>query len=99
MWERVDLGILACITVDSAKTCQGVLAVDVHGAGTANAFTARATESERGVNFVLDFDKGIQDLARREEESVNRVSLGGDNRKWKLSTQNCYPSRRRAGSR
>ena len=62
VWKRVNLGDLALVTVDAAETGERVLAVDVHGARTTDAFSAGATEGESGVNFVLDLDEGVQDL-------------------------------------
>jgi len=59
--EGVDFGYLGLVSVDAAETGEGVLAVDVHGAGTAYAFSAGAAESERGVDFVLDFDERVED--------------------------------------
>lgn len=56
--ERVDLGVV--LLVDSAKASKGVDTVNVHGARTANALTARATEGERGVDLVLDLDQSIE---------------------------------------
>ena len=38
--ERVNLGVLAGVAVNSAEACKGILSVDVHSARTANAFTA-----------------------------------------------------------
>ena len=38
--EGVNLGVLATITVNSAKASKRVLAVDVHGARAANTLTA-----------------------------------------------------------
>ena len=35
-------------------------AVDIHGAGAANAFAAGAAESQRAVDVVLDMDKRVQ---------------------------------------
>ncbi len=57
--QRVDLGVLPSVTVNSAQTSQRVLSVDVHCARAANPLSARTTESESRVNFVLDLDKSI----------------------------------------
>jgi hypothetical protein len=43
------------------------LAVDVHSAGAAYAFSTRSSEGECWVNFVLDFDQGVEDLQRVNE--------------------------------
>ena len=56
MRKWVNLGVLACGSVDSAEARKSVLSIDVHGARTANALSARTTESKGGVNLVLDLD-------------------------------------------
>jgi len=40
---------------------QVVAAVNVHGAGAADALAARAAEGEGGVDLVLDLDEGVED--------------------------------------
>lgn len=60
--KRIYLGVGTAVAFDSAQARKGVLPVDVHGARTADTFTARATEGEGRIHFVLDFDKGIEDL-------------------------------------
>ena len=35
--------------------------INVHGAGATDAFSARSSEGEGGVNFVLDLDQGVQE--------------------------------------
>lgn len=62
MRQRVDLSVFATVTVDSAETGEGVLAINVHSARAADALTARPTKGKSGVNFVLDFDESIQNL-------------------------------------
>lgn len=62
MREGVDLGVLATVTVDSAKAGKGVLTVNVHGARSADTLTARTTESEGGVDLILNFDESIENL-------------------------------------
>jgi hypothetical protein len=59
--QRIDLGVLAFLPVNTAKASKGILPVDVHGAATANALTAGAAEGERRVHLVLDFDERIED--------------------------------------
>lgn len=39
---------------------EGVGAVDVHGAGTADTLTARAAEGKGRVELILDADKGVE---------------------------------------
>jgi hypothetical protein len=58
--ERVDLGGLAGVAVDSAKACQGVGTFNVHGARTANTFTARPTEGQGRIHLVFDLDESVQ---------------------------------------
>ena len=60
--KRIDFAVLGALAVDSAQASKGVLAVDVHGAGSADTFTARATESERRVDLIFDFDECIENL-------------------------------------
>jgi hypothetical protein len=62
MGERVDLGGFGRGAIDAAEAGEGVLAVDVHGAGAADAFAAGAAEGEGRVEFVFDFDQGVEDL-------------------------------------
>jgi hypothetical protein len=47
--------------INVRQTGQGVGAVDIHGAGPANAFAAGPAKGERGVLFILDLNEGIQD--------------------------------------
>mmetsp|Transcript_117543 Transcript_117543/g.228497 ORF Transcript_117543/g.228497 Transcript_117543/m.228497 type:complete len:322 (-) Transcript_117543:12-977(-) len=49
-----------CAGFNVQKTGKAVFAVDVHGARATYSFTARTTESQRGINFVFDFDESIQ---------------------------------------
>ena len=60
--KRVDLAILGALTVDPTEAGKGVLAVNVHSAGSADTFAARATESERWVDLIFDFDECIENL-------------------------------------
>src|SRR5579875_61645 len=57
--ERVDLRGTSRIG-DEARACQPIGAVDVHGAGAADAFAARAAKGERGVDVVLDPDQRVE---------------------------------------
>lgn len=45
---------------DLGQAGQTVLAVDVHGTGTADTFTARSSESQRGVLLVLDLEQSVE---------------------------------------
>mmetsp|Transcript_15215 Transcript_15215/g.41587 ORF Transcript_15215/g.41587 Transcript_15215/m.41587 type:complete len:308 (-) Transcript_15215:66-989(-) len=76
--QRLDLdGRSVRLDVEEAR--EAVLAVDVHGAGPADALAAGAAEGERGVDLVLDLDEGVQDhgAARLEVDGVLlQVRLG-----------------------
>mmetsp|Transcript_103943 Transcript_103943/g.299185 ORF Transcript_103943/g.299185 Transcript_103943/m.299185 type:complete len:253 (-) Transcript_103943:25-783(-) len=48
------------VGLDVEETGQAVFAVDVHGAGAADALAAGAAEGEGGVHLVLDLDQGVQ---------------------------------------
>ena len=63
--QRVDLRVLARLSLDPAQARKGVLSIDVHGAGTTDTLTAGPTEGQRGVNFVLDLDESIENLYNR----------------------------------
>jgi hypothetical protein len=57
--KRVDSDGLAIIG-NTAKASKGVAAVNVHSTRTANTFTARTTEGNRGVLVRLNADKSIK---------------------------------------
>jgi len=61
MRQWVDFGVLSGISVYPAQTRKGVLAVDVHGAGTANSFSTGTPEGESWVDLIFYFNQGIQD--------------------------------------
>jgi len=42
--KGVDLDILCTLGVDSLQACERVLTIDVHGAGPANALSARTSD-------------------------------------------------------
>lgn len=46
---------------DLGEAGEAVAAVDVHGAGAADALAAGAAESEGGVDIALDLDEGVED--------------------------------------
>mmetsp|Transcript_103935 Transcript_103935/g.299162 ORF Transcript_103935/g.299162 Transcript_103935/m.299162 type:complete len:253 (-) Transcript_103935:25-783(-) len=58
--QRLDLDRLRA-RFNVQEACQAVFAVDVHGAGTADAFAARTAERERRIDLVLDLDEGVKD--------------------------------------
>ena len=70
--ERVDFRIFALFPVDTAQARQGVLTVDVHSARATDPFTARPTEGQSWVDFVLDFDERVQNL-----NSVSGLNANG----------------------
>jgi len=59
--QRVKLGSLGFASIDTRETGQGVNSVDVHGARSANSFSAGSSESKGRVEVVLDLDESIQD--------------------------------------
>ena len=62
---------------DLGKAGKTVLAVDVHGARTANTLTARSSKSKGRVNLVLDLEKSIQNhgTTTRVKEHPNAYSF------------------------
>ena len=79
VWQRVDLGVV--LLVNSAEACERVDTVNVHGARTADALTARTTEGECRVNLVLDLDQGVKNhwtgLVEVERVRLQTRLLGG----------------------
>ena len=73
MWQWVDLAVFTPVTVDSAETCKGVLAVDVHSARAADTLAAGASECQCWVDLVLDFDERIQNLEEKAGIKLNNV--------------------------
>mmetsp|Transcript_27661 Transcript_27661/g.56785 ORF Transcript_27661/g.56785 Transcript_27661/m.56785 type:complete len:215 (-) Transcript_27661:230-874(-) len=59
--QGVDLHRCSRGLVDVRQAGQGVAAVNVHGAGPADPFAAASAEAKRGVEFILDFQKSIED--------------------------------------
>ena len=58
MWQGVDLHGCRRL-VDEAQASKSVASVDVHGAGTADSFSAGATKGEGRVG-IFDLDEGIE---------------------------------------
>jgi len=56
VWQRVNLGGFGGVGVNSAEAGERVGAIDVHGARATDSLSARSSESQRGIQFVLDFD-------------------------------------------
>lgn len=86
MRKRVNLGVFARIPINMAETCEGVLAVNVHGTRAADTLSAGAPESEGGVDFILDLDERVEHLrirkrtcqsvkATRRADTCHRTSL------------------------
>ena len=73
MGERVDLRVLARVTVNAAEARKGVLAVNVHGARTADALAAGAAERQRRIHFILNFNQCVEDLHLAEYKKIKRV--------------------------
>jgi hypothetical protein len=63
--KRINLGLLSRISVYATKTSEGILTVDIHRARAADTLSARTTEGECGVHFVLDFDECIKNLLQK----------------------------------
>lgn len=61
MRQWIYLAVLSFRSIDPAQTSQCVLPVDIHRTRSANALSARATKSQRGIDFVLDFNESIKD--------------------------------------
>ena len=60
MRQRIDLDRAVLHVVHRLGAGQRVLAVDVHGAGAADALAAGAAEGQRRVDVVLDPDQAVQ---------------------------------------
>jgi len=59
VWQWRDRGVRSGRR-DLGEAGESVAAVDVHCAGTADAFSARSAEGEGGVELVLDLDEGVE---------------------------------------
>lgn len=60
MGQRVDFLGLIQIGIDAADACQRIRSTNVHRAWTADAFTARPTESQCWIDLVFDFQQRVQ---------------------------------------
>ena len=60
---------------DLGQAGQTVLAVDVHGTGTADTFTARSSESQRGVLLVLDLEQSVENHGAAAIQLRKRIEL------------------------
>ena len=59
--ERRDHTFLVVVFGNTTKAGKVMASIDVHGAGAADTFSARATEAESWVDLILDLDKGIKE--------------------------------------
>lgn len=69
MRKRIDLGIFSRVSVYATETGERILTIDVHRARTTDALSARTTEGERGVDFILDLDECVKNL---DAEDIKR---------------------------
>lgn len=58
----VNLGVLSIVTVDTAEAGEGVLAINIHGARTADTLAAGTAEGKRWINLVLNLDESVENL-------------------------------------
>lgn len=66
MRKRIDLGIFSRVSVYATETGEGILTIDIHRARTTDTLSARTTEGERGVDFILDLDECVKNLDAEE---------------------------------
>jgi hypothetical protein len=59
IWERLISTAPSFTSCIGFRAGQGILAVDIHGAGAADAFTAGAAEGQGRIDVVLDPDQAI----------------------------------------
>ena len=59
--ERRNHTLLIVVLGDAAEAGQMVTSIDIHGAGAADALTARPTEAKRWINLILDLDEGVEE--------------------------------------
>lgn len=72
--QRVNFDVLAAFPLDALQTSQGILTVDVHSARSTNAFAARPSQGQSGINLVLDLQESVQHH-RTALREVDRVLL------------------------
>lgn len=58
--QGIDLDRLASVTVDLGNTSKSITTFNVHGTRTTDAFTARTTESQGRILFILNLDQSIE---------------------------------------
>ena len=59
---------------DLRQAGQTVLAIDVHGARTADTLTTRSSESKRGVLLVLDLEQSVEDHRAAATRSIQEIA-------------------------
>ena len=59
---------------DLRQTSQTILAIDVHGARTANTFTARSSEREGVIDLVLDLEQCVQNHRTATIRSIHKIT-------------------------
>lgn len=59
---------------DLRQAGQTVLAIDVHGARTANTLTARSSEGEGVIELVLDLEQGVEDHRAAATRSIQEIA-------------------------
>lgn len=74
VWQGVDFDVLRRIVRDALEAGKRVLTIDVHSARAANTFTAGSSQSQGGVDFVLDLDESVEDH-RTAGAEINLILL------------------------
>ena len=59
---------------DLRQAGQTVLAIDVHGARTADTLTARSSEGEGVIDLVLDLEQGVEDHRAAATRSIPEIA-------------------------
>ena len=59
---------------DLRQAGQTVLAIDVHGARTADTLTARSSEGEGVIELVLDLEQGVEDHRAAATRSIQEIA-------------------------
>lgn len=59
---------------DLRQASQTVLAIDVHGARTADTLTARSSEGEGVIDLVLDLEQGVEDHRAAATRSIQEIA-------------------------
>ena len=59
---------------DLRQAGQTVLAIDVHGARTADTLTASSSEGEGVIDLVLDLEQGVEDHRAAATRSIQEIA-------------------------